>query len=288
MRHPHHRSFLLSAAVLVSAAVVVPVSACQGGSGGDRSSADPPTWPRSGAVQRNALTRALEATRAVESGRVEVATALADLDVPDSPPGGRPTVVRYRVAFDRRVRRVEVEVDMSGASVAPGNREAAPGNREAAPGNPVSSTARLVAAGDAVYAQAGPMAAAVGRAPGDWVQADRAAFAARGVSSDAARLLLDPLGPFEVVGDAIGDARVVGHDVIRGSPATHLATSADLGGGIAPIGVWIDADGVIRRLEIRLAGHVPGAPGAVVTTVELYDVGDAVTIAVPAVASGER
>jgi hypothetical protein len=91
-----------------------------------------------------------------------------------------------------------------------------------------------------------------------------------------------------VVRDAIGDARVVGHDLIRGSPVTHLAASADLGASVAPIEVWIDSDGVIRRLEIRLGGHAADRPGAVVTTAELYDIGRAVDIAVPAPAGGER
>jgi hypothetical protein len=91
-----------------------------------------------------------------------------------------------------------------------------------------------------------------------------------------------------VVGDATAGARVVGHDVIRGGRATHLATSADLGGRVTPIDVWIDGDGVIRRLEIRLATHAADGPGAVVTTIELYDIGGAVNIAVPAAPSGER
>jgi hypothetical protein len=289
MRQPHHRSFLLAVAVLVTAAIVVAAGACHGGSGDDRSSADSQTRPVSGTVERRALVRALEATRAVESGRVEVATALTGFGaVPDPPPGDRLVVARCRVAFDRRARRVQVEVEMSAAAAGTGTPDAALGNGEAALGAAVSSTARVVAAGGVVYTQAGPMAAALGRAPGDWVKADRAAFAARGVRSDAARLLLDPLGPFEVVGDAIGDARVVGHDLIRGSPATHLAASADLGASVAPIEVWIDSDGVIRRLEIRLGGHAADGPGAVATTAELYDIGRAVDIAVPALAGGER
>lgn len=278
MRQPH-RSFPPAAAVLVIAAIavvaiVIAASARHGGSGGGRHAAELPTRPTAGAVDRRALMRALEATRAVESGRVAVTTALTGFDVPDPPPGGRLTVARYRVAFDRRVGRVGVEVDVSDAADPPGAA--------------MSNTAGLVAAGDAVYARAGPMAPVLGRTPGDWVRADLEAFAARGASSDAARLLLDPLGPFEVVGEAIAGARVVGDDVIRGSPATHLATTADLGAGVTPVELWIDGDGVIRRLEIRLVTHAADGPGAVVTTVELYDIGAGVNIAVPTVAPGER
>ncbi len=284
MRRPHHRSFPPAAALVVVAAIVVAAivvaaigiaeSARHGGSAGGRGTVEAPTRPVAGAVERRTLVRALEATRAVGSGRVTVTTALAGLDVADPPPGGRLTVGRYRVAFDRRVGRVRVEIDVYGAADQPGAAAA--------------STAGLVAAGDVVYTRTGPLAAVVGRAPRDWVRADPAALAASGASSDAARLVLDPLGPLEVVGDATGGARVVGHDVIRGSPATHLAASADLGGRVTPIEVWIDGDGVIRRLEIRLATHAADGPGAVVTTIELYDIGGAVNIAVPAAPSGER
>jgi hypothetical protein len=283
MRRPHHRSFPPTEALLVAAAIaalaiviaiVVALSTRHGGSGGGRRTAEAPTRPTAAAVERRTLVRALEATRAVESGRVVVTTALTGLDVPVPAPGGRLTVARYRVAFDRRVDRVGVEVDMSDVADPPGGA--------------VTGTAGLVAVGDVVYARAGPMATVVGRAPGDWVRADRAAVVARGASSDAARLLLDPLGPFEVVGDAIAGARVVGHDVIRGSPATHLATSAELGAGVTPIELWIDGDGVIRRLEIRFTADAAPGPGPVVTTIELYDIGGAVNIAAPAGTSGER
>lgn len=282
MRRPHHRSFPPAAApvaialvvIAVVVAVVVAASVRRGGSAGGQGAAEAPTRPVAGAVERRTLMRALEATRAVGSGRVTVTTALTGLDVPDPPPGARLTVSRYRVAFDRRVGRVGVEVDVYGGADQPGT--------------PAANTAGLVAAGDAVYARAGPLAAVVGRAPGDWVRADRAAFAAFDATSDAARLVLDPLGPFEVVGDAMAGVRVAGHDVIRGSPATHLATSVDLGGRATPIEVWIDGDGVIRRLEIRLATHAADGPGAVVSTIELYDIGGAVNIAVPAGAGGER
>ena len=282
MRCPHHRRPVPARAVLATAvlatAMVIAASACGGGSPGDRRSAGP-TAPAAARVDHRTLIRALDATRAVESGRVEVATAVTDLgDEPDPPLGGRLTVARYRVAFDRRVARVEVEADMSGAAA--GTRRA----RDVAVGGDAWVAARMIAAGDAVYAHVGPMGAAVGRAPGDWVKIDRAAFVDRRPSSDAAVLLLDPLRPFEVVGDTTGDARVVGHDVIRGSPVTHLATRADSGGGAAPVDVWIADDGVIRRMEIWFVGGGAGA-GRVVTTVELFDVGRAVAITPP---GGER
>jgi hypothetical protein len=273
------RSHVCIVPTLAFAAVpmVIGASACAGGSSdGERSTGS--TAP----VADSALIRALEATRAVQSGRVEVTTAITDLDdEPGPPPGGRLTVARYRVAFDRRVARVEVEADLSAAEGA-----ASGDPRAGAEGGPLPA-ARMIAAGDVVYAQGGPMVAAVGRAPGDWVAIERGAFEDRRPSGDAAALLLEPLEPFGVLAGTAGDARVVGHEVIRGSPVTHLATHANSGGSAARVDAWVDADGVIRRMEIGLTGAAGAAgaagPGAarVVTTVELFDVGRAVAITPP-------
>ena len=280
---PRTRICIVPTLAFAAVAMVIGASACAGGSSdGERPAGSTPPAPTP--VADSALISALEATRAVQSGRVEVTTAITDLDdEPDPPPGGRLTVARYRVAFDRRVARVEVEADLSAAEgAASGDPRAGAG----AEGGPLPA-ARMIAAGDVVYAQGGPMVAAVGRAPGGWVAIERGAFEDRRPSGDAAALLLEPLGPFGVLAGTAGDARVVGHDVIRGSPVTHLATHANSGGSAARVDAWVDADGVIRRMEIGLTGAAgaAGAAGAgaarVVTTVELFDVGRAVAITPP-------
>jgi hypothetical protein len=270
-------------AAFAMVAIVIAASACAGGpSDGGRSAGS--AAPASAPLDRAALVRALEATRAVQSGRVEVTTAITDLDgEPHPPPGGRLTVAEYRVAFDRRAALIEVETDLPAAEgTVSGDPRA--GDVE---GRGPRPAARMIAAGDTVYAQGGPMAGAVGRAPGDWFALERGAFEDRRPSGDAAALLLDPLGPFGVLADAAGDARVVGPDVIRGSPVTHMATHAELGRSTARVDAWVDADGVIRRMEIGLTGTADpaGAAGAdawrVVTTVELFDIGRSVAITSP-------
>jgi hypothetical protein len=279
MRRIHPRCLVPYMAVLATVVMVIAASACAGGAADGRSSGGS-TAPASTRVDHTALLRALEVTRAVESGRVEVTTDITNLDdEPDPPPGGRLTVAAYRVAFDRRVARVEVEADLSAVERAvPGGDARAD---EVAAGGEARLAARMIAAGGMVYAQGGPMAAAIGRTPGDWVGIERRAFEDRRPSGDAAALLLDPLGPFGVLADTTGDARTVGDDVIRGSPATHVATSADAGGSAALVDAWIDADGVIRRMEIRFSGAARVGAGRVVTTVELFDIGRAVAITPP-------
>jgi hypothetical protein len=279
MRRRHHRRPVPLMAGLAAVVFVIAASACAGGGPADGGGSAGSSVPASERLEPAVLIRALEVTRAVQSGRVEVTTAITELGhQPDPPPGGRLTVAAYRVAFDRRVARVEVEVDLSAAELAASGAGLRAG--EAAAGGEARRAARLIAADGMVYVQDGPMAAA-GRMPGDWVAVERTAFEARRPSGDAAALLLDPLGPFGVLADATGDARVVGHDVIRGSPVTHVATSADAGGSGTLVDAWVDVDGVIRRMEIRLSGADRAGVGGVVTTVELFDLGRAVAITPP-------
>jgi hypothetical protein len=277
------RPFLSLFAAIVATLAVVACSESPGdGGSGDRGADDRH-------MDHDTLSRALAATRTVETGRVQVTTVLTGLtDVPDPPPGGRVTLAVHRAAFDRHARRVEVETDLSSAA-------ALLGPPEGASVGDLSVPARMVAVGDVLYAQGGPMAAVLGRPPTGWVEIDRAAFVAQEPGSDTALLVLDPLGPFDVVGDAAGEVRVVGEEELQGAPVTHVASrvGADAGARGAPLDVWIDRDGVIRRLELRLgpgpgAGRAAGAfgVGELVTKVELLDVGGPVDIAVPEASRG--
>ena len=232
----------------------------------------PHLLPRPLAVCVAALAMTLAATRRVQRGRVELTTTLTGLDdAPDPPPGGRVTVAVHRVAFDRPAGRVAVETELADATGGDAGGRSAP--------------TRLVAVGDVVYARMAP-AASAGRAPPGWVELDRAALAAQGPDSDAARLVLDPLASFGVVDDAMGDAatvEVVGQGRVRGTAVTHVAVRPDgaaTADGAVPLDVWIDADDVIRRLELRVAAG-PAASGELVTRVELFDVGAEVDIRPP-------
>jgi hypothetical protein len=226
---------------------------------------------RAGAsVDARWLRRALDATRAVPSGRVEVTTTITGR------PGAR---VVHRAAFDRAAGRAEAETDMTGLVAALGPSGVPPGD--------FSVPTRMVVVGDVVYSQVGPMAEAYGLAATDWVRVDLAAFAAPRLDSDTAALLLDPLGPFDVLAEPLAEIRMVGEDEVRGSPVTHVAArSGAEGGADVSLEVWVDADGRVRRLELRFdAGRARPAGrslvGGLVSTVELFDVGAAIDIAPP-------
>lgn len=275
MRRVRH-VFLLAIGVALAVTMAVVPGGCSRPNA-ERSSVDRP-------IGDDTLARALRATRAVDRGRMEVTTTVTGLaDVPDPPPGGRVTVALHRVAFDQQARRVAVETDVSGIAGALGVGTAG-GAGGAAPWVDLSVPARMVAVGDTVYAQAGPMAGALGRAPGDWVQIDPARVVDQGPGNDTAALVLDPLGPFDVVGDAGADVRRVGDAEVRGTPVTHVVArvGSDRGSGAAALDVWIDAEGLIRRLQLRLGSGSAVAAGELVTTVELFDIGAPVDIAPPA------
>ncbi len=97
------------------------------------------------------------------------------------------------------------------------------------------------------------------------------------------------------------DAKVEGTETIRGTPTTHYAATvsvevavqaataqdrpalealkASLGVPTLPVGVWLDDDGRVRRLDFTVA--IPNGGGSLHATVELFDFGTAVTASPP-------
>jgi hypothetical protein len=247
----------------------------------------PPSWPGP-----DSLASAVAATRAIASAHMELQTTV------DGP--GAPLTLVHRGGFDRRGDRAQAESDMSQAAAA---LEAA-GQQL---GGDWSQPTRIVVDGDIVYSQLGPMADALGRAPTDWTSVPIVAILGRGVDdNDTLALVLDPLGPLDLLERPVTEIASVGDENVRGTPAVHLRASLDLvrsGDGMAdkpasssfegrlvaagvaalPVDVWVDAERVVRRMEISLGAGPAGGPGAtaLTTTFEVYDVGAAIEIEVP-------
>lgn len=238
----------------------------------DRS--DPPAAP---------LAAALVSTRAVASARVELQTTVAG-------PAG-PVALVHRAAFSDGGMRVAGESDMSQVAAA---LEAAGQQLD----GDWSQPAGIVVDGDTVFSQLGPMAEALGRAPDDWASARLSEVAASdsAADNDTLALVLDPLGPLDLLRHPVDAVETVGRDEVRGTGTDHLRARLDLTDGGAdeqpagsfegrlvaagvetlPVEVWIDDDGVVRRLLVTV-----DAGGTMTTTFELFDVGTPVEVSVP-------
>jgi hypothetical protein len=245
-------------------------------------------------VDGHTLRLALEATREVEAGRVELITSVTGLDPRPVDPAGSAAPedalqVVHRAAFDRRRRQAEAETDMSRLAE---SLQPEAGSAADQPAGDFSAPNRMIVDDDVVYSQLGPMAGAYGLTPTDWVRIAWSTFVDQRIDSDTAALLLDPLGPLDVLAQPATQVRVVGDggnggdgaggslgDEVRGTPVTHVAATLDG----QPIDVWVDAEGRVRRLELRLEAPTTGGAlaGRATTTFELFDVGEPIEITPP-------
>jgi len=209
------------AAATAAAVMMVAMSGCaddaddvprpSGARVGDLDAAGPATFER-----------AVEATRAAPSARVELQTLYTGLDqLDDAPPGVDDVRMVQRASFDRRSHQAQAEVDMSELAAAVGATD------DDVPGD-FRAPARMLIDGDTFYAQLGPMAEAYGLDPSTWIERDLGAFAGQAVDNETMALLLEPLGMLELLRLPLDDVRVVGVDRVRGAPATHLAATVDL------------------------------------------------------------
>jgi hypothetical protein len=229
------------------------------------------------------IAAAVDATRAVASARVELQTTIAG-------PSG-PVALVHRGAFADGGVRARAESDMSQVAAA---LEAA-GQQL---GGDWTHPAAIVVDGDTVFSQLGPMAKTLGRAPDDWASARLSEVAASGsaADNDTLALVLDPLGPLDLLRRPVAEIELVGDADVRGTPTEHLRASLDLTGdgsqapaagsfegrlvaaGVEalPVDVWVDADGVVRRLLVSV-----DAGGSLTTTFDVFDVGAEVDVAAP-------
>jgi hypothetical protein len=209
------------------------------------------------------VERAVSATRAVASARVELQTLYTGLEhLGDAPPGVDEVRMVQRASFDRRSHQAQAEADMSELAAAVGATD------DDVPGD-FRAPARMLIDGDTFYAQLGPMAEAYGLDPSTWIERDLEAFVGQAVDNETMALLLEPLGMLELLRLPLEDVRVVGIDRVRGAPATHLAATVDLG---AAAGAPADstssspdgADGAARDGDAgdAAARGAPGTAGA--------------------------
>jgi hypothetical protein len=117
----------------------------------------------------------------------------------------------------------------------------------------------------------------------------------------------DPTQSLNYLKAASGDVTKVGSENVRGEPTTHYKATIDFnrvpdsapadqraamrksirqiiklaGASTAPMEVWIDKDGIVRRMSTTIATKIGGQRGTIRQRMELYDFGTKVDVQVP-------
>jgi hypothetical protein len=102
-----------------------------------------------------------------------------------------------------------------------------------------------------------------------------------------------------------GEVETVGVEDLRGTETTHyratidpaayaktvgpeeraklgpLADQLQPGSGDVPVDVWLDADGLVRKLSLEISGRSQGQSGNASASFELWDYGEDVEIELP-------
>ena len=282
------------ATVIVSLVLLGSAAACGSRSGSAAVDAGPAPETPTAAFLAGAASR----TSGYTTGRMTMTIAFSD--VPGMSDAAAMTATG---SFDTAARAADVEFDLS--SLMAGVSGMAPAGFD----EPI----REVVDDGHVYVQWAPFSRIAG-ASTPWVElvgfsdllGDLTGSGAAGV---------DPSGEHMLGGDSldyldqVGDVTTVGHEEIDGADTTHYRAVVDLrtlldeqggqlserlrsqveeqlgaSGATIPVDVWIDADGLVRRMRLEMSGGAfggMGGSGSVVVTTELRDLGQPVAIQVP-------
>ncbi len=296
------------ALVAVSAALLG-ASACSSGGGGDVTVVEAAATPQF-------LAEAADRTAAVESGRYELRLAIP---ATDEAPGG--LTITGSGAFDLASDRSSLSIDMSGILDAASEQEVEGFDPSALLGD---GTIEMVIDGDVIYVHAGFLSAFLG---GDeskpWVKlpadGDTDVSDLGGGMGDATALLdllrdqgatITDEGSAEINGETTQHfhATISAADALASAPAENEGKAEEFihefGVDPAtleiPMDVFVDAEGLIRRLEMAFdgatfAGGFDGTEslpdGPIVLTIDFLELGESVTIDLPPadqVADGEE
>lgn len=147
----------------------------------------------------------------------------------------------------------------------------------------IDATMRVIVDGTSVYLQV-PMLQGPGGATG-WLSLTPGDLGDVGQSLGVEVDVFDPSKVLEVLREVTEEMEVVGPAVVRGIATTHVRAAISATSPPADVvDVWIDGDGLVRRIQM-VADGIPGAgadSGGEVVTIELFDYGEPVEITVPA------
>lgn len=238
------------------------------------------------------LASAAERTEDAGSARFELAMGMTM--------GGRAAEATATGAFDNATRRATVSMDLGGFAQAFGQ----------APGGPDALRLDMVLDGTVAYMRF-PLIS--GMIPGSkpWLRLDLAELSKR-EGFDLGQIQSfsdsDPRRTLDYLRVVSGEIRTVAQERVRGVATTHYRAAVDLrkypevvpdeqrelvrkateklveqlGVGAVPVDVWVDDDGLVRRVSLEFdTGAAAGASLATTMTMDLYDYGAPVDVALP-------
>lgn len=232
---------------------------------------------------------AVALVRAAPDAAAEITTARFELVV-DVVLDGESLALRTSGALDRPARRLALDLELPGILVGAGLAGA-------------DQPMQIVVDGDTTYLRVPLLEPITGTA--GWLAADTATLAELSGAELFDPSASDPTSVLEVLRGVSDHIEVVAEEPIRGVATTHYRTDVDLdealasapeaarlldgGAGSAladlqsvPVDVWLDGDGLLRRLVVTIApAGGAGPPLTASFTLELYDYGAPVDIEVP-------
>ena len=271
----------------LAVALVAPlIAACANEAPANEISSD--AAPRAAAVA--ALQAAPDAVAEVGSGRAEI---LVELDLPEGP-----IQVRATAAFSGS--RMAMEMDL-GPMIA---RLPEMGGEHLPPG--LDEPVRIVTDGETVYVRMPMLDLVTGTA--GWLSATPDDLGQSAAAIGLAGAAPSPAQVLDVLRSIADDVVEHGPDEVRGVPTTRYTATIDLrdaldalpagqrdlmasqldamagsGARSLPIEVRVDDDGLPRRMRVVLdgLGTSMGVPSAATMTIEMFDYGDAIDVAIP-------
>lgn len=243
-----------------------------------------------GATAVAALRAAPDAATDAGSARFEMTVAV------DAPDGSFEVVSTGAYRGDQMMMEMDLSAALAGLG-APGDEPLPDGFDE---------PMQIVIDGTTAYLRIPMLQALTGRT--GWLSATPEELAAAGGSLGFTGGAGDPAHLLDTLRGIADDVDEVGPDEVRGVATTRYRATVDLGQALdeapeaqreelrtmldqlgsdvasIPVEVWVDADGLARRLVMDfgdLAAHAMGLEGSATLTLELFDYGEDVAIAVP-------
>ena len=290
---------LVIAPLLVALAMAL-ASGC-GGSGGSGGGAAVSGEP----ISLQELAQSASSSAGATSGRFV-------FDMTMSFPGAdEPFAFSGEGAFDTASKRASFSVDMSSFASLLGGLFAGMGNQSSGIDFTDPSGWKIDAVQDGAVSYVHfPALQSQLPAGKSWIRADGSPGASQGLDFSEFEQLTknDPREMLELLQGASGEIETMGAEELRGVATTHYRATIDplemagaaatgnqelgslaqqltaqSGIGAVPVDIWLDADGLVRKLTLAFSATQPGTSDAseVAVTFELYDYGEQVTIDLP-------